>query len=239
MRYIRQTDMPEWGLERQLALKRSSVLVIGAGALGSAASFYLAAAGVGNLGIADGDKVELSNLQRQIAHTTARIGILKADSMARSVSALNPEVQIEVIPHFVDAGNIPDIISPYDFVIDATDSFSAKRLINDCCVESGKPLCHGAVWRLQGQLMTILPHTACYSCLFPTDPEPLTGARGPLGTVPGIIGTLQATEALKYLTDTGELLTDTLLRYDAASADFDKIRVGINPSCPHHHNKKE
>lgn len=235
-RYSRQIDMPEWTIDAQIKLKQSSVLIIGAGGLGSPAALYLAAAGIGNLGIADGDRVDISNLQRQIAHTTSRIGILKADSAARTVAELNPEVEIGVIPHFLDSNNIEETIAPYDFVIDATDSFTAKRLINDACIRASKPLSHGAIWRMQGHTITILPSTACYSCLFPTDPQPdATQPRGPLGSVAGIIGTIQATEAIKYITGIGSLLTNTLLQFDAAEMSFRRINVSIDPQCHNIH----
>lgn len=233
-RYARQLNMPGFGEEAQLRLASSSVLVIGAGGLGSPAALYLAAAGVGRIGLADGDRVDLSNLQRQIIHSTPRIGCLKAESGARTVTDLNPEVQVEVIPRFLTPENIAGIIAPYDFVVDATDSFTAKRLINDTCVAADKPLSHGAIWRFFGHTMTILPGTPCYSCIFESDPEPAE-ARGPLGATAGIIGTIQAAEAIKYLAGVGELLTATLLRVDTLTMDFSKVTVPLNPGCANAH----
>ncbi|MDE5744282.1 MAG: HesA/MoeB/ThiF family protein, partial [Paramuribaculum sp.] len=209
--------------------------VIGAGGLGSPAAFYLAAAGVGRIGLADGDKVDLSNLQRQILHSTSRVGEAKTASAATVLCDLNPNVELVTVNRFVTDDNIGGLISDYDFVIDATDSMSGKRLINDTCVRVGKPLSHGAIWRYFGQTITVLPGTPCYSCLFETDPEE-SQARGPLGVTAGIIGTIQAAEAIKYLAGVGELLTSTLLRLDTLTMDFTKVKVALNPECKAHQN---
>lgn len=237
-RYARQLNMPAFGEEAQRRLRDGSVLVIGAGGLGSPAALYLAAAGIGRLGIADGDRVDLSNLQRQVLHSTSRIGQLKATSAAGVLADLNPEIEIVTVPEFVTTDNIADLIADYDFIIDATDSFTAKRLINDTCVRAAKPLSHGAIWRQFGHTMTILPGTPCYSCLFDTDPVEAT-ARGPLGATAGIIGTIQAAEAIKYISGTGSLLTGTLLRMDTFSMTFDKISVPLNPYCTNNHSYHE
>lgn len=234
MRYGRQLTLPGFGEEAQSRLASGSVLVIGAGGLGSPAALYLAAAGVGRLGLVDGDKVDLSNLQRQIIHSTSRIGMPKTESAAGMLADLNPEVEVIAESRFVTLENILPLIDGYDFVIDATDSFEAKRMINDTCVQAGKPFNHGAIWRYCGQAMTVLPHTPCYSCLFDTDPQEAV-ARGPLGVTAGILGTIQAAEAIKFLSGTGELLTGTLLRFDTLTMDFSKITVPLNPSCHNHH----
>lgn len=229
-RYARQLNLPGFGEQAQKRLALSSVLVIGAGGLGSPAALYLAAAGVGRIGLADGDRVDLSNLQRQIIHTTPRVGELKALSGAKALSDLNPDVEVIAIPEFITADTITPLVRGYDFIIDATDSFTAKRLINDTCVRNAIPFSHGAIWRYFGHTMTVLPGTPCYSCLFDSDPEQ-DEARGPLGVVAGIIGTLQAAEAIKYLTGTGSLLTGKLLRFDCLTMDFTKIDVPLNPGC--------
>ena len=229
-RYARQLNLPGFGEEAQKRLAAGSVLVIGAGGLGSPAALYLAAAGVGRIGLADGDRVDLSNLQRQILHSTPRVGELKACNGAAVLRELNPEIEIIAIPEFIDGSNIASFIDGYDFIIDATDSFVAKRLINDSCVHAGKPFSHGAIWRYFGHTMTVLPGTPCYSCLFETDPEQAP-ARGPLGVTAGIIGTIQAAEAIKYLSGIGELLTGKLLRVDTLTMDFCKVDVPMNPHC--------
>lgn len=234
-RYARHIALPDFGTECQERLKNSSVLIIGAGGLGSPIALYLAAAGVGRIGIVDGDCVEATNLQRQIIHTTPEIGVAKVESARRKLLALNPHCEVEAIQMFVDAATLPRLVDDYDFVIDATDSFRIKFLINDVCVAAGKPYCHGAIWRYQGQLMTVLPGTPCYRCLFDSMPEPAGPPAGPLGVLPGVIGTLQATEAIKYLAGIGTLLTGTLLRFDALSMEFERIEVPRNPHCsaPH------
>ncbi len=232
-RYSRHLAMPGFGPEAQQRLRQGSVLVIGAGGLGSPVILYLAAAGVGHIGIADGDRVDLSNLQRQIIHSTSRLEQVKALSAARTAADLNPGVRFTVHECFATPGNIDSLIEPYDFVIDATDSFTAKFMINDACVRASKPFSHGGIFRFFGQLTTWTPGHACYRCLFDTMPEPAE-APGPLSTIPGVIGALQATEAIKFLTSTGELLTDTLLTFDALTMTFRKIAVPMSDSHPHY-----
>lgn len=232
-RYARQIILPDFGEEGQMKLKRGSVLIIGAGGLGSPVALYLAAAGVGRLGIVDGDCADLSNLQRQVIHDTPSVGMPKVESAARRISALNPEICVEPHNLFLTPENIDEIIAAYDFVIDATDSLTGKFMINDACVHAAKPLCHGAIFRYQGHLTTILPGSPCYRCLFQSLPEagqPL----GPLGVVAGVIGMLQATEAIKYLAGIGTLLTGTLLTYNALDTSFAKIRYRRSPDCPLH-----
>lgn len=231
-RYMRQTSMPGFGIEGQLRLKQSSVLVIGAGGLGSPVLMYLAAAGVGHIGIADGDCVDLSNLQRQIIHTTRRIGMPKTESAAAALREINPNVRLTLHNEFLTPETIAEIIAPYDFIVDATDSFDAKFMINDACVNASKPYSHGGISQYYGQLLTWTPGHACYRCLFDSAPE-FVGPVGPLGVLPGVIGTLQATEAIKYLTSTGELLTDTLLIFDALAMTFRRISLAPSPSHPH------
>lgn len=227
-RYARHLTLPDFGEEGQQRLGRGSVLVIGAGGLGSPVILYLAAAGVGRIGIIDGDRVDLSNLQRQIIHTTARIGEYKAESAAAAVRALNPGVATDVYTVWADRHNLPELVERYDFVIDATDSMAIKFLVNDVCVAAGRPYNHGAIWQYEGQTMTVLPGTTDYRTLFPDEPDIDAAAatmRGPLGVVPGILGTIQAAEAIKYLAGTGELLTDRLLRFDARTMRFSEIRL--------------
>jgi molybdopterin/thiamine biosynthesis adenylyltransferase len=236
-RYARHLMLEGLGEAGQLQLLKGSVLVIGAGGLGSPALFYLVAAGVGRVGIADSDVVELSNLQRQILHSTEKIGQLKVESAVTTLKPINPEVKLLGYPFRVDADNISGLINEYDFVIDATDNFESKFLINDACVDSKKAYSHGGILRYKGQTMTVVPgESPCYRCIFP---ESLEGEdaiacskAGVLGVLPGIIGTLQATEAIKYLTGVGELLTGRLLTYDSAEMKFREITVRRNPGCP-------
>ena len=236
-RYARHLMLEGVGEQGQERLLAGSVLVIGAGGLGSPALFYLAAAGVGRIGIADSDRVELSNLQRQIIHTTPRLGMLKAASAQASLEPLNPDVRVESHPLRVAADNIAALVTAYDFVIDATDNFEAKFLINDACVAAGRSYSHGGILRFSGQTMTVIPgESPCYRCIFPETPadEVATACSkaGVLGVLPGIVGTLQATEAIKYLLGVGTLLTGRLLTYDAAELRFREIPLQRNPHCP-------
>jgi molybdopterin/thiamine biosynthesis adenylyltransferase len=212
-------------------------LIIGAGGLGSPIALYLAAAGVGTIGIADADVVELSNLQRQIAHRTKDIGMPKVLSAREKMEAMNPDVRVNTYHTWISADNILDIINGYDFVIDGTDNFAAKFLINDACVLAGKPYSHGGILHFVGQTLTIIPgQSACYRCIFPTPPPkdaiPTCSQAGVLGVLPGVIGMMQATEALKYLLGIGELLTGRLLVYDALAMTFRTVKVRRNPHCP-------
>jgi molybdopterin/thiamine biosynthesis adenylyltransferase len=221
----------------QQKLLSSKVLIIGAGGLGSPAAVYLAAAGIGTIGIVDADKVELTNLQRQILHHTSDVGVEKVKSAQTKMKAINPDVTVKAYHEQVRAANIRKIIREYDFVIDATDNFPAKFLINDACFFESKPFSHAGVLRFDGQLMTILPgKSACYRCVFhslpPADVARSSSHAGILGVLPGVIGTLQATEAIKYLLGIGCLLTDTLLTYNALTMEFRKVRLKRNPNCP-------
>ncbi len=236
-RYARQLCIPEIGSEGQEKLLSSKVLIIGAGGLGSPVALYLAAAGVGTLGLADCDAVDLSNLQRQILHSTQTLGVLKVESAAGRLRALNPDVRVLMHPVLVNEENIDELIAPYDFVVECTDSFEAKFLINDACVRAGKAFCHGAVIRFFGQMMTVVPGKGpCYRCVFrqPPDPEKAPNAKklGVIGAVPGVIGCLQAMEAIKYLTGAGELLIGRLLSFDALSMDFEVTEMPDDPDCP-------
>jgi molybdopterin/thiamine biosynthesis adenylyltransferase len=236
-RYSRQLVVPEVGQAGQERLREGKVLIIGAGGLGSPAAMYLAAVGVGRIGIADSDIVEISNLQRQVIHRTADLGREKAASAAEKMVAINPLTVVDVHCIRVDSGTIEGLLRPYDFVIDATDNFASKFLINDACVANNKAFCHAGVIRFVGQMMTVLPgKSACYRCVF--GEPPAAGAvqspaqLGIFGVVPGVIGALEAMEAVKYLLGTGGLLVDTLLTYDALKSEFRKIKVKHNPQCP-------
>lgn len=232
-RYARHLNLPGFGEEAQLRLKAGSVLVIGAGGLGSPVCLYLAAAGVGHIGVADGDAVDITNLQRQVIHSTPRIAHSKALSAVETMRALNPEITVTPLPMMLTPENIAEVIEGYDFVVDATDNFKAKFLINDACVTAGKPYSHGAIWRYEGQTMTVVPGSACYRCLFDTEPDAGT-AMGPLGATAGILGTIQAAEAIKYLAGIGELLTNRLLRFDTLTMQFTTLTLSPSPYCPHH-----
>ena len=236
-RYSRQLRMPEIGETGQEKLLASKVLIIGAGGLGSPAALYLAAAGVGTIGIADSDAVDLSNLQRQILHGTGVLGVPKVDSARQRLSELNPDVNVISMRMTVDGTNIGELIGPYDFILECTDSFDAKYCINDACVRMKKPFCHGAVIRFFGQIMTYVPGKGpCYRCAFRTPPDPKKAPDakklGVIGAVPGVIGCLQAMEAVKYITGSGELLIGRLLSFDALEMDFETIEFPADPACP-------
>lgn len=236
--YARHLVLEHLGPEGQEALLRSRVLIIGAGGLGSAASLYLAAAGVGTLGIADGDVVETANLQRQIIHRTSSEGRNKAESAAQALRELNPSLTINVYPRFLTRETIRELIRDYDFIVDAVDDMGAKLMINDACVLEGKPATHAGVIRWEAQLMTCIPRESpCYRCISGSDPAPgsVPSCRevGVIGAAVGVTGSLQALEAIKYLTGAGDLLTGHLLTFDALAMQFEKIRLpGRNPRCP-------
>jgi len=236
-RYSRQIMIPDFGGKGQIRLHESKALVIGAGGLGSPAAFYLAAAGVGALGLIDGDRVELSNLQRQILHATADLGRLKVESAAEKLDRLNPEVAVRTYATRLDAANAAEIFADYDFIIDGSDNFDTKFLVNDTAVTLGKAFSHAGIVRLQGQTMTVVPHkSACYRCVFQEPPAPgeLMNCQqaGILGAVAGVIGSIQATEAIKYLSGMDEeLLTNRVLTYDAKTMNFRTIEARKNPAC--------
>jgi molybdopterin-synthase adenylyltransferase len=235
-RYARHLLLEKLGAAGQERIRKGRVLVVGAGGLGSPAAFYLAAAGIGTLGIVDFDKIELSNLQRQILHTTGRIGRSKTGSAAETIRALNPGVIVREYPERLTVGNACAIVRDYDFVIDATDGFGSKFLINDACVREGVPFSHAGVLALAGQTMTVLPgRTACYRCVFgdlpPKGAVPSTAQVGVFGPVPGILGTIQAAEALKCIARMEGLLLDKLLVMDAGSMEFRTVGIRRDPEC--------
>lgn len=230
IRYDRNILLSEIGILGQQKLLSSRVLVVGAGGLGSPALFYLACAGVGTIGIVDGDRVELSNLQRQILHTSQDLGNLKTHSAKETLLRLNPDVAVELYNEPLTQENGVELIKPYEFVIEATDNFKTKFLVNDICVRSGVPFCHAGILGMFGQMLTIIPDRgACYRCVFGEvpgkDQVPSTAQVGVLGAVPGVLGALQATEAVKYLTGCGNLMVGRLLVYDALNLMFREIEL--------------
>lgn len=241
-RYARQIILPGFGGRGQRKLLKSKVLVIGAGGLGSSAGFYLAAAGVGTIGIVDFQKVSLSNLQRQIAHTTRDIGRAKVKSAAVTFRALNPEITIREHKVRFTTKNARDILADYDFVLDCTDNLESKFLIADACHFVLKPYSHAGITGYDGQTMTVLPgNTACYRCVFNAPPvEKITHGQSPvLGCVPAVIGSIQAAEAIKFLLGTGELLTNRLLVFDALGMQFRTVKLRRNKKCPLCGGKKQ
>jgi molybdopterin/thiamine biosynthesis adenylyltransferase len=235
-RYSRHILVPEVGGAGQRKLLAARVLVIGAGGLGSPAALYLAAAGVGTLGIADYDEVELSNLQRQILHRTQDIGRPKVDSAIDTISSLNPDVR--VAPHRVilSSENARGIIRQYDIVVNGCDNFPTRYLLNDTCVLEKKPLVDGAIYRFEGQTTVYQPGHGCYRCLFPAPPPagtvPTCAEAGVLGVLPGIVGCIQATETIKLILGIGESLAGRLLLLDALSMEFREVALRQNPRCP-------
>ncbi len=236
-RYSRQIMIPDVGGGGQIRLRQASVLVVGAGGLGSPAAFYLAAAGIGRLGIVDGDTVDLSNLQRQILHGTGDRGRRKVESAKSRLLELNAEVDVEVHAARLTEENAAELMEPYDFIVDGSDNFDTKFLVNDIAVSLGKPYSHAGIVRLQGQTMTVVPpESACYRCLFEEPPAPgeVLGCQqaGILGAVAGTIGSIQATEAVKYVVGLEEhLLVNRLLTYDARTMEIRNVPVPPNPRC--------
>lgn len=235
-RYARHLLLPEVGAAGQRALLRARVLLLGAGGLGSPVALYLAAAGVGTLGIVDDDVVDVSNLQRQVLHTTARVGQRKVDSAERALAALNPEVRVVKHAERLVASNVDAIFAGYDLVVDGCDNFATRYLANDAALRAGMPVVHGSIHRFEGQATTFVPgEGACYRCLYPAPPPPELApscqAVGVLGVLPGVIGLIQATEALKRLMGRGEGLVDRLLTYDALEMRFRELRYRRDPRC--------
>ena len=235
LRYSRHILLKDVGVEGQEKIRNGKVLVVGAGGLGAPVALYLAAAGVGTIGIVDGDVVDLSNLQRQVIHFTGDVGHPKVESARDKMLAINPNVKVNTIREFLMSDNALDIIKDYDFIVDGTDNFPVKFLINDACVMAGKPFSHGGILRFEGQTFTHLPGTACYRCLFKSPPPanavPTCSQAGVLGAIAGMLGTIQAAETLKYLTGVGELLTNKLLTFNAKTMDFRKINTHHQASC--------
>lgn len=237
VRYDRHLRLEEFGLGAQQRLLGGSVLVIGAGGLGSPALLYLAAAGVGRLGIVDDDLVDRSNLQRQIAHRDADVGTPKAQSAARAVRDLNPEIETEVHDCRFDESNARALLREYDVVLDGADNFPTRYLINDAAFFEGKPVVHGSIYRFEGQVTVFdAGEGPCYRCLFPYPPPagtvPSCSQAGVLGVLPGMIGVAQATEAVKLLAGIGEPLVGRLLRYDSLAARWSEMRLDRDRSCP-------
>jgi molybdopterin/thiamine biosynthesis adenylyltransferase/rhodanese-related sulfurtransferase len=236
-RYSRHLVIPEVGEAGQLALLGARVLMIGAGGLGSPSSLYLAAAGVGTIGIIDDDVVDASNLQRQVIHNTERIGVPKAESARMTLTALNPDVEVVQYRERLTSANIDEILAGYDVVVDGTDNFPTRYLLNDASVKHGIPVVHASIFRFEGQLTVFKPHEGpCYRCLFPEPPPaelaPSCAEGGVLGVLPGIMGTLQATEALKLLLGIGEPLVGRLLLVDALDMGFHEVQLRRDPACP-------
>ena len=228
-RYSRHLLLDGIGQEGQARIAQGKVLIVGAGGLGSPVALYLAAAGVGTIGIADGDTVDLTNLKRQVTHTTDDVGMAKVESAARKMRSINPDVKVVEINEFVDKPTLMKLAADYDIVVDATDSYKSKYTINDACVEAGKPFIHGGVLRYEGNVFTHVPGTADFRAIFGDEPTsahvPTASEVGVLGTAVGVIGTIQATEVIKWLTGVGELLTDSILTFDALTWQFNKIKI--------------
>jgi molybdopterin/thiamine biosynthesis adenylyltransferase len=233
-RYARQLIMPEIGGKGQVKLLKSKAIVVGAGGLGSAAIQYLAGAGVGKIGIVDGDSVDITNLQRQTIHA-GNLGMNKAESAAKFVKTLNPDVEVEVYPENVNVNNVRDIIREYDVVVDCTDNFPSRFLLNDACVMEKIPLVHSAVLRFIGEIMTIVPDSACYRCVFPEAPPPGSvpscQEAGIAGVATGIFGVMQATEAIKLILGL-EILENKMLYADLLTMEFDLIDIRKDRNCP-------
>ena len=236
-RYSRHLLVPEVGEEGQLKLLDARVLLIGAGGLGSPAGYYLAAAGVGTIGIIDADVVDESNLQRQILHNTKRIGQYKAESARETIEALNPDVKVITHIERLDETNVARIIADYDVIVDGTDNFPTRYLLNDAALMANKPVVHGSVFRFEGQLTVFKPYEGpCYRCLYPEPPPialaPSCAEAGVLGVLPGIIGLLQATETIKLVLGIGDPLVGRLMTYDALAGEFNELRLFRDPKCP-------
>ncbi|MDI6800632.1 MAG: molybdopterin-synthase adenylyltransferase MoeB [Thermodesulfovibrionales bacterium] len=236
-RYSRHIILPEVGGKGQKKILNAKVFIVGAGGLGCPVGYYLAAAGIGTIGIIDNDTIELSNLQRQIAHNTERLGMLKIESAKKTFESLNPDVKVIGTKERISKDNIKDLIKDYDIVVDGSDNFPTRYLVNDACVMMKKPLVSGAILKFEGQVTTILPGEGhCYRCLFEEMPPaglvPSCQEAGVLGAITGVVGALQATEVLKLILGKGEPLKNTLLIYDALRVNFRRVKVPKNPDCP-------
>lgn len=236
-RYSRHIILPEVGGKGQKKIAGAKVFIVGAGGLGCPVGYYLTAAGVGTIALMDNDSVELSNLQRQIAHSINTVGVNKAESAKKTFEALNPDVEIIAIKERINNKNILDLIKDYDIIVDGSDNFPTRYLINDACVMLKKPLVSGAILRFEGQVTTIIPGEGpCYRCLFEDPPPPglvpSCQEAGVLGVLPGVIGALQATEVLKLILGKGKPLNGQLLIYEALTSNFRKVKIPKNPKCP-------
>jgi len=236
-RYSRHIILPEVGGSGQQKMLEARVLLLGAGGLGSPAAYYLAAAGIGNLGIVDFDQVDLSNLQRQIIHSTERIGMLKTESAKKTIEALNPDVNVTLHNEKMDSNNIMSLIKDYDYVVDGSDNFPTRYLVNDACVMKNKTLIHGSIYRFEGQITVFKPGDGpCYRCLYPEPPPPDMVPNcqegGVLGVLAGVIGNLQVVEVLKLILGIGKPLVGKLLIYDALSTEFRNLRLRRDANCP-------
>ncbi len=236
-RYSRQMILPGFGGKGQRKLAEAKIFIMGAGGLGSPAAMYLAAAGVGTIGLADFDRVELHNLQRQILHRTPDVGLLKVESGRKTLESLNPEVKVQIYSDRITSVNIREIIKDYNLVLDGSDNFPTRFLVNDACFFEKKTLISGAILRFDGQLSTFKPHSGgpCYRCLFPEPPPPGTvpscQEAGVLGAVAGVIGLLQANEALKEILGLGKSMAGRLLMFNALNLSFDEVKFQRNPRC--------
>jgi len=236
-RYSRQLILDEVGGKGQSRLKKAKILIVGTGGLGSPAAFYLAAAGIGTLGLIDDDKVELSNLQRQILHSTDDLGEPKPCSAGRTLSALNPNIEIITYNKRLNKDNVEDLIKDYDLIVNGVDNFPSRYLLNDACVINNKPFIEAGILRYSGQLTTIIPGEGpCYRCVFPSPPEegtiPSCQEAGVLGVTAGTIGTLQAVEAVKFILGAGKLLTGRMLIFDALEMNFREVEIKKSEDCP-------
>jgi adenylyltransferase/sulfurtransferase len=236
-RYGRHVIMPEMGIEGQRRLKASSVLLIGTGGLGSPLALYLAAAGIGRIGLVDYDVVDESNLQRQIIHGQNTVGVLKVESAKQRMLDINPHLQVDIYNVPLMSDNALEIIAPYDVIIDGTDNFPTRYLVNDACVKLGKPNVYGSILRFEGQLSVFYAKEGpCYRCMFPEPPPPglvpNCAEAGVLGVLPGVIGTMQATEGIKLITGMGDPMIGRMLLYDALEMSFTTIKIRKNPNCP-------
>ncbi len=236
-RYSRHLLIPEVGQEGQRKLLDAKVLLIGAGGLGSPIGLYLAASGVGTIGFVDDDVVDESNLQRQVLHAADRVGMLKVDSAEMTIRGLNPETNVVKHVERLDSGNVERLIGGYDVIVDGTDNFDTRYVLNDAAVKLGKPVVHGSIYRWDGQITTFVPFEGpCYRCMYPTQPPdelaPACSVAGVLGVLPGIVGMLQANVVFKLRLGVGETLAGRLLMFDAMGTTFDEVRIWRDPACP-------
>jgi molybdopterin/thiamine biosynthesis adenylyltransferase/rhodanese-related sulfurtransferase len=237
IRYARHTMLPEVGMDGQIKLLKSKVLCLGAGGLGSPAGYYLAAAGVGTLGMIDDDVVDASNLQRQILHATDRIGMPKVESAAKTLTGLNPDVKVNQYKTRLTSENVMDILKDYDVIVDGVDNFPTRYLLNDAALKLNKPVVHASIYRFEGQMTSFIPGQGpCYRCLYPAPPPPDMAPScqeaGVLGVLPGVVGILQATEAVKLILGIGKSLAGRLLMFDALATKFREMKLRRDPSCP-------